>query len=169
MASVLRNATLEQVKAIETEWNAPIQAEYDAVNAKYPDINLNDMDGRIISLLPDVSDVHPVTGEAIIVGWNTKTLSNIRVTKEIINAIKKKSIMSPTTDDEIFFGCRIILDRDGFVTGAIHQSMPIEDFRTDPDDASTTQRGLRSLTAAGRVTINTDDDNVKTVVIEDES
>ena len=169
MASVISNATLEQVKAIETEWNAPLQAEYDAVNAKYPDINLNDMDGRIISLLPDVSDVHPVTGEAIIVGWNIKTLSNIRVTKEIINAIKKKSIMSPTTDSEIFFGCRIIWDRDGFVTGAIQQSMPIEDFLVDEADESSRQSGLRTLAAAGRVTINTDDDNVKTVIIEPES
>jgi len=169
MPSVINNATLEQIRAIETEWNAPLQAEYDTVNAKYPDINLNDMDGRIISLLPDVSDVHPVTGEAIIVGWNTRTLSNIRVTKEIINAIKKKSIMSPTTDSDIFFGCRIIWDRDGFVTGAIQQSMPIEDFLADPQDASSRQSGLRTLAAAGRVTINTDDDNVKTVVIEPES
>ena len=107
MASVINNATLEQVKAIETEWNAPLQAEYDAVNAKYPDINLNDMDGRIISLLPDVADVHPVTGDAIILGWNTRTLSNVRATKEIINAIKKKSIMSPTTDGEIFLAVRL--------------------------------------------------------------
>jgi len=168
MASVISNATLEQVKAIETEWNAPLQAEYDAVNARYPDINLNDMDGRIISLLPDVADVHPVTGDAIILGWNTRTLSNIRVTKEIINAIKKKSIMSPTIDDEIFFDCRIIWDRDGFVSGAVHSSMPIEDFLVDPSDASTSQKGLKTLIAEERVSIHIDDDNVKTLVIADE-
>ena len=167
MASVISNATLEQVKAIETEWNAPLQAEYDAVNARYPDINLNDMDGRIISLLPDVADVHPVTGDAIILGWNTRTLSNIRVTKEIINAIKKKSIMSPTTDDEIFFACRIIWDRDGFVSGAVHSSMPIEDFLVDPSDASTRQKGLKTLITEERVSIHIDDDNVKTLVIAD--
>ena len=168
MPSVINNATLEQIRAIETEWNAPLQAEYDTVNAKYPDINLNDMDGRIISLLPDVSDVHPVTGEAIIVGWNTRTLSNIRVTKEIINAIKKKSIMSPTTDDEIFFGCQIIWDRDGFVSGAVHSSMPIEDFFIDPGDASTRQKGLRTLIAEERVSIHIDDNNVKTLVVAEE-
>ena len=168
MASVISNATLEQVKAIETEWNAHLQAEYDAVNARYPDINLNDMDGRIISLLPDVADVHPVTGDAIILGWNTRTLSNVRATKEIINAIKKKSIMSPTTDDEIFFGCQIIWDRDGFVSGAVHSSMPIEDFFIDPGDASTRQKGLRTLIAEERVSIHIDDNNVKTLVVAEE-
>jgi len=168
MSSVIRNATMEQVKAIETEWNAPIQAEYDAVDAKYPDINLDDMDGRIISLLPDVSDVHPVTGDALIMGWNKRTLSNVQVTKEIINVIKKKSIMSPTTDDEIYFGCQILYDRDDFVTGAIHSSLPIEDFDVQ-DEAGTIGKGLRTLAAAGRVTIQTDDRNVKTVIIEPES
>jgi len=76
--------------------------------------------------------------------------------------------MSPTIDDEIFFDCRIIWDRDGFVSGAVHSSMPIEDFLVDPSDASTSQKGLKTLIAEERVSIHIDDDNVKTLVIADE-
>ena len=164
MASVINNATLAQVQALETEWNAAIQAEYDSVDAKYPDINFDDLSGRLVSINPEISDVHPVTGDAIITGWNKKTLSNVRVTKEIINAIKKKSVMFPTTDDDIFFEGKILYDSDEFVTGAIYKSKSIE----DEDEDGVTIKGLRTLATENRLTINIDDNNVKTLSWEDE-
>jgi len=163
VASVINNVTLAQVQALETEWNAAIQAEYDAIDAKYPDINFDDLSGRLVSINPEISEAHPVTGEAIVTGWNKKTLANVRVTKEIINAIKKKSVMFPTNDDEIFFEGSIIYDSDEFVTGALYKSMPIE----DEDEDGVTIKGFRTLTTERRVSIHIDDNNVKTVVVAD--
>jgi len=159
MASVINNATFAQVQALETEWNAAIQAEYDAVDAKYPDINFDDLSGRIISVNPEISAVHPITGDAIITGWNKKTLSNVRLTKEIINAIKKKSVMFPTTDDDIFFEGKILYDSDEFVTGAIYNSKKIEDV----DEDGVLSKGFKTLATENRLTINIDDNNVKTL------
>jgi len=46
--------------------------------------------------------------------------------------------------------------------------MPIEDFFIDPGDASTRQKGLRTLIAEERVSIHIDDNNVKTLVVAEE-
>ena len=70
MASTNSNPTLEEIRNIEKSWNSGLQADYDAIAAKYPEHNLADLKPQVKDWLPNRSDVHPVTGEAIIMGFN---------------------------------------------------------------------------------------------------
>ena len=96
MATVQENATLADVKAIETEWNAAIDTEYAAVVAKYPDIDFDDIDPQIISLAEEIEEVHPTTNEPLVWVMNKKTLSKVLQPREVINAIRKKGSKTPT-------------------------------------------------------------------------
>ena len=48
MASTNSNPTLEEVRNIEKEWNATLESEYTAMQAKYPAIKLEDLKPTIV-------------------------------------------------------------------------------------------------------------------------
>ena len=169
MASTNSNPTLEDVRNIEKSWNSGLQADYDAVAAKYPEHNLADIKPQVRDWLPNRSDVHPVTGEAIILGFNMKTRSNIEVTPEIINCLKKYSLKVDEGDDCVFHTFDLRYDNDQMVTGAVYHSNDLEDkTEPDPDDPSKTivSKGVKTYLAEGKVSILTRDDGVQELHID---
>lgn len=168
MASTNSSPTLEEVRNIEKEWNATLESEYTAMQAKYPAIKLEDLKPTIVDWLPLRSDLHPDTGDAIVLGWNKKTRSRIEVTPEIINCLKKYSLKVDEGDDCIFHTFNLKYDSDDMITGCIYHSHDLED-RTEKDASGNdvVRKGIKTLLGEGKVSILTRDDGIKCILVAD--
>ena len=162
MATVQENATLADVKAIETEWNAAIDTEYAAVVAKYPDIDFDAIDPQIISLAEEIEEVHPTTNEPLVWVMNKKTLSKVLQPREVINAIRKKGFKVDVEDAVIKHNYLLKYDHHGFIVFAVAAET---NFADEVNTEGNTVKGLTSLLAdTNKVHIKTHDDGRKEVI-----
>ena len=158
--------TIDQIKAIETTWNKFINDYFKAVDDKYPSTDLT-----IISE-PTVTIIRGADG-------NSKKNSNgqpmfkvenddgdmVELAREEVNALRLKSHLHDTDDDEISHNATLITDKMGLMVGITitdqplnNQTIldPVEAIKETPDESKTiVVSGLTELLANNKVTLRT--------------
>ena len=162
MATTNENPTLAELRAIETDWNTVIDAEYATVAAKYSDIDFDDVFPKILSRADEVATLHPITSEPLAWVLSRQTLSRVLQPREVINAIKKRSLKVNVSDDTIEHYMQIHSDEYGFVSHLTSYGSPVSD--TTIEDSSVIP-GITTQLAANKVNIVTHDDGRKEIQI----
>ena len=110
MPTTNETPTLAELKAVETDWNTAIDTEYAAVVAKYPEIEFDDIRPQVFSRAEEIETLHPTTNEPLVWTFNLKTLSRVLQPREVINALKKKSLKVNALDGLIEHTLQIHMD-----------------------------------------------------------
>tara|TARA_Y100000310_G_C20264583_1_gene615225 strand:+ start:132 stop:626 length:495 start_codon:yes stop_codon:yes gene_type:complete len=161
MPTTNENPTLVELKAIETDWNTAIDTEYAAVAAKYPEIEFDDIRPQVFSRAEEVDTLHPTTNEPLVWTLNTKTLNRVLQPREVINALKKKSLKVNALDGFIEHTLQIHMDDYGFVDHLTRSACSLADTPNGGD----TIPGLTTQLAANKVKLITQDDGQKVIEI----
>jgi len=164
MPTTNTSPTIDDLRAIETEWNTAVNTEYSTVDARYPDINLSNVNLEGGSTL--MAELHADTGEPLFSARRKDNLQPITIPRDVLNALRKKSILLDVTDDVIKHSCEFNIDSLGVVVAIGSQGTPLANW---VDNENNTVLGLTTLLAANRVHIVTEDDGCKRIVIEPES
>ena len=169
MASTNTSPTMDDLKAIETEWNAAVTTEYQAAIARYADIDITLIDMGAGSQL--LTTLHPVTNQPLFQVRNKDTLQPYVIPRDMLNARHKYSLVLDVTDLYIKHSCALTFDSNGVVMLIAFHEHHINDVigtRLAADgetEESYTEPGLTTLLAANKVNIYTNDAGVKSIVI----
>lgn len=161
MPTTNETPTLAELKAVETDWNTAIDTEYAAVVAKYPEIEFDDIRPQVFSRAEEIETLHPTTNEPLVWTFNLKTLSRVLQPREVINALKKKSLKVNALDGLIEHTLQIHMDEYGFVSHLTRSGSPLADTPNGGD----TIPGLTTQLAANKVKLITQDDGQKVIEI----
>ena len=161
MATINNSPTLAEIKAIETDWNTSMMAQYNTIKAKYSDISIDDFSPAIHNYAPDVSDLHPTTGSPYVMGFNKKTLSNELIPLEAINGLKYKSYMVDATDSRVRHKLAVRTDHNG----ELHREGGIASYKlNDYVMNDVTIKGISTLVTENKVQLKTHDDGMKEII-----
>ena len=159
MVETNTNPTIENLRAIETEWNTAVNTEYSTVDARYADITLSNVNLEGGTTL--MSELHADTGEPLFQVRRKDNLQPLIIPRDVLNVLRKKSVLLDVTDDVIKHSCVFKIDSlgvilaIGFNTSRLANSVDTED---------NVILGLTALLAANRVNIVTEDDGTKRVI-----
>ena len=162
MPTTNTSPTIDDLRAIETEWNTAVNTEYSTVDARYPDINLSNVNLDGGSTL--MSELHADTGEPLFSARRKDNLQPLAIPRDVLNALRKKSVLLDITDDVIKHSCELLIDSLGCMIAVSFGQNNISNTVTDDGNESL---GLTALLAANRVHIVTEDDGIKRIVIVD--
>ena len=150
MATTNSSPTIEQIKAIETDWTAAINTEYTTVDARYSSINFSNVSlERGSILIPNI--LHTTTNAPLFTATNKTTLEDIQLPRDALNAIRKKGLIISVVGTEIHHNIYFVMDSLDCVTGCVWTIVPIADVTT--------------AIAAGKASLVTHDDGRKEVLI----
>ena len=157
--------TLDECKAIETTWNSFINTYFTAVDDKYPSTDLT----NISEPTPKVIRNSDGTSKKNSNGQPMFRVENddgdlVELAREEVNAIRLKSHIWNTTDDEIAHSVALIMDSLGFLIAVSVNEEPINDITLpDPDDKTKTfvAKGLTTHLSEGKVKIRTHEGHFK--------
>ena len=162
MVATNTNPTIDDLRAIETEWNTAVNTEYTTVDARYPDIDLSNVNLEGGTTL--MSELHADTGEPLFSARRKDNLQPLAIPRDVLNALRKKSVILDIVDNEIKHSCTFRIDSLGCILAIMLQS---NSLANDVDSEDNAILGLTALLAANRVHIVTDDDGCKHIVIVD--
>tara|TARA_R100001143_G_C3316289_1_gene112595 strand:+ start:287 stop:778 length:492 start_codon:yes stop_codon:yes gene_type:complete len=163
MPSTNTDPTIEEIKNIEIAFNALIDTEYETADARYPDIDLDEID--ITDGANFLGRVHETTGEPMFQVRNN-SLMPAEIPRDMLNALRKVSCKINTLDAEIHHNCRWKIDSQKVVSALSWTIQNLED--SIGRDGETTIPGIATLLKAGRVHIITEDDGTKRLSIIEE-
>ena len=152
--------TLDQVKAIETEWNTFVNNYFTAIDNKYPSTDLTKIDwqkyaGGTLLRNEDGTSKKNSNGEPLYKTFDIDS-DPVEVCREEINAMRLKTLLIDTGDDWISHNIDIALDGARLVLLRTAGHHSIADVKDDPDNPSTvTTKGITTCIAAGKLTIRT--------------
>lgn len=158
MATTNTSPTIEELKAIESEWNIAVNTEYSTVDARYSDIDLSKVD--VSGGVQFMSMIHEVTGEPVFQVRHKDTLMSLAVPRDVVNVIRKKSVLLNEEDDILKHSCKYVFDSMGVLMAISFASSPLSDS-TDAD--GNTVAGITNALAANKVHIVTDDSGIKSI------
>jgi len=154
--------TIDDLRAIETEWNTAVNTEYSTVDARYADITLSNVNlGGGTTLM---SELHADTGEPLFQVRRKDNLQPLVIPRDVLNAIRKKSVLLDITDSVIQHSCEFTVSSYGCILAINFSGFPLANGVDDDDNESL---GLTALLAANRIHIVTEDDGCKRIVIVD--
>ena len=162
MPTTNTSPTIADLRAIETEWNTAVNTEYSTVDARYADITLSNVNLEGGSTL--TTELHADTGEPLFSAQRKDNLQPIAIPRDVLNALRKKSVLLDVTDDVIKHSCTFTIDSLGVIQAIGFSGLPLANSADDDDNAVL---GLTALLAANRVHIVTEDDGCKRIVIVD--
>ena len=157
--------TWDEVKGVETYTNAFINSHYDAKDDVYKtidfdSINLDGCSNVVIRNADGTTKKHPDTNEPLMSAVDENG-DPIELPIDALNALRLKSHIVDTTDDEITFVDDYMYSNQfpkKLIVGAAVISMPINDSKIIDDEGKETDtvaKGMKSLTEAGEITIRT--------------
>jgi len=160
MVETNTNPTIDDLRAIETEWNTAVNTEYTTVDARYPDIDLSNVNLEGGTTL--MSELHADTGEPLFQVRRKDNLQPLVIPRDVLNAIRKKSVILDITDSVIQHSCEFTVNSFGCIVAIGFAGKPLANSIDDDDNESP---GLTALLAANKVHIVTEDDGCKRIVI----
>lgn len=163
MVTTNTSPTLDDLNAIEIEWNAAINTACDTAVARYPDLDIALIDmGRGSQFL---SSVHPTTNEPMVQVRRSDNLQPYSVPRDFLNAYFKKSLLLDLTDEIIHHSCDYVLDDDGLIMLQVSTSSYLNDrVEQDEEGNDINVPGLSTLLASNKVNIVTEDNGIKRIV-----
>ena len=162
MVETNTNPTIDDLRAIETEWNTAVNTEYSTVDARYADITLSNVNLEGGTTL--MSELHADTGEPLFQVRRKDNLQPLAIPRDVLNALRKKSVILDVTDDTIKHSCTFHIDSLGCIFAIGFKAHSLANGVDEEDNALL---GLTALLAANRVHIVTEDDGIKRIVIVD--
>tara|TARA_Y100001973_G_C5074742_1_gene269370 strand:+ start:89 stop:655 length:567 start_codon:yes stop_codon:yes gene_type:complete len=157
--------TWDEVKGVETYTNAFINSHYDAKDDVYKtidfdSINLDGCSNAVIRNADGTTKKHPDTNEPLMSAVDDNG-DPIELPIDALNALRLKSHIVDTNDNEITFVDDYMYSNQfpkKLIVGAAVISMPINDSKRKDENGEETDKidkGMKSLTEAGEVTIRT--------------
>ena len=160
MASTNTSPTMDELKAVETEWNAAVNTEYSTIDARYPDIDLSEVD--VSGGTQFMSKVHEVTGEPLFQVRHKDTLMPLAVPRDVVNVVRKKGLLLDEEDDMLKHSGRFMFDSMGILLSITFMSGHLSDT---VDNENETIVGFTNALAANKVHLVTDDAGIKLIQI----
>ena len=140
--------TLDDLKAIETDWNTFMDNFYATADARYSDIKFSDVSiqgSNVLIYQNGIPKLHETTNEPLFTAMNNTTLAPIELPRDALNALRMISHKRDITDAKIEGGVRMSIDKFGCLCGMALFSYDIPDVGDNP--------GMTTLLAANKVTI----------------
>ena len=152
--------TLDQIKAIEVNWNKFINDFFKAIDDKYPDTDLTRIDlneGTTLLRYPTtmIVEKHPTTTRPMYRVFDI-ALDPVKVVDEEVSVLRLKSHLQDIEDGLIHHNMQIHLNGQRMIVAVSTGIFSIGDVKDDPDDANkVTIEGITTLLAANKVTLRT--------------
>ena len=155
--------TIEQISAIETEWNTFVNNYYTKIEDKYPDTDLSsvnlDRGSEVQRNVDGTSVKHATTGQVMyrLFDFNEDP---IYIAKEELGALRLKSLLINTTDAFITCDIEIVMGSERLPSGITCSHAEIADKTTDEIDESgnaiqVLRTGITSAIRDGKITLRT--------------
>ena len=152
--------TLDQCKAIESNWNKFVNDFFKEIDDKYPDTDLTKIDlGQGTKLLQSVSTGevkrHPTTDRPMY-RVMTGDLKPVEIVDEELSVLRLISLLVDEEDGILHHNIEITLNSARMVIATATGGILLEDRKEDenkPDEV--TSKGLKTLLAANKVTLRT--------------
>ena len=150
--------TIDQIKAIETTWNTFLNDYFKTIDDKYPATDLTIISEPVATIIRvDGISKKNGTGQPMFSVENDDG-DLVELAREEVNALRLKSHIWNTVDDEISHNATLIVDKLGLMLGVSIGGMKIPDETIpDPDDATKTKvsPGITTLLSQNKVTLRT--------------
>jgi len=143
--------TIDDLNAIETDWNTFLDNFYATADARYADIRFSDISiqgSNVLIYQNGIPKLHATTNEPLFTAMNYLTLSPIELPRDALNALRMISHKRSITDAVIEGGVRMSIDKFGCLMAMALSSYNIPDTGSDPVNP-----GMTTLLAANKVTI----------------
>ena len=142
--------TIDDLNAIETDWNTFLDNFYATADARYADIAFSDVSiqgSNVLIRQNGIPKLHGTTSEPLFTAMNKTTLAPIELPRDALNALRMISHKRDITDAKIEGGVRMSIDAQGLLMGMALSSYDIADVGDNP--------GMTTLLAANKVTLRT--------------
>lgn len=150
--------TLDQCKAIETNWNKFINDFYKEIDDKYPDTNLTKVDlnqGTLLlkNTVTGLVKKHATTNRSMY-RVSSVDLDVMEIADEEVSVLRLKGHLVDEEDGYVHHNMQIGLNTERMIVAVATNYIPLDDEKLDEVDADkVTHKGLNNALSAKKVTL----------------